>query len=123
MFGGSIRIPLPTTVTLHRAGEPTQDDYGNDVATLTSVPVPGCVVWPSDANSGGSNEQNQARDTVITGLTVLAPAGTVVAATDQMSVPGYGEPFDVVGLPASWGPSPLTGTHAGVQVSLRRVTG
>lgn len=122
MFGG-IRIPLPVTVTLHRAGTPTEDEYGNDVATETAVPVPGCAVWPSDPNAAGANEQLQARDTVITGLTVLAPAGTVVAATDRMSVPGYGEPFDVVGLPASWGPSPLTGTHAGVQVSLRRVSG
>lgn len=112
--------PGPTTVTLLRAGPPGQDGYGNDVLTETSVAVPGCVVWPSAASS--SDELTAGRDTVITGLTVLAPPGTAVAPVDRVQVPGYDGTFDVVGQPADW-TSPLTGSRAGVQVSLRRVTG
>lgn len=116
----TVPVLQPTTVTLLRAAPAGQDGYGNDTLTFTAVTVPGCVVWPSAASS--SDELTAGRDTVITGLTVLAPPGTLVAPADRMQVPGYPETFDVVGQPAAW-ISPLTGTRPGVQVSLRRVTG
>lgn len=110
-------FPFGRTVTVRSttvAAEP--DTYGNDVLTSTSVDVHGCVVWPRE-----SSELAGGRDTVTSGLNVLAPPGTAVKATDQVTVDGV--TYDVDGEPAVWGPSPFTGTQAGVLVTLTRVTG
>lgn len=111
--------PLGVTVTLLRVTAGAPDGYGNDTSTTSTLRVTGGAVWPV----GSNGEQIQARDTVGTELVWAAPFGTVVKATDQAIVDGYGtKPFNVVGEPFSW-TSPLTGTAACVEVRLLRVTG
>jgi hypothetical protein len=107
--------PFGETVTLLRSTVTGQDGYGNDVRTETEVEVAGCAVWPR-----GSTEQTAGRATVIVGLTAVLPPGTAVAATDRMRVRGL--VYAVDGEPGVW-TSPLTGTEAGTEVALTRVTG
>lgn len=108
--------PVGETVTFIRAGAPTQDDYGNDVpGTPAETDVAGCAVWPRT-----SNEDVQGRLQVIEGLNVVAPYGTDVGPQDRARVRGV--LYDVNGDPGEWR-SPLTGTKAGVQIELTRVTG
>lgn len=114
-------LPNGDTITIVRPGEATRDGYGNYVpGPPTEIPVTGCGVAPRDGSSAGDNELTDARDTVITGLTVYAPYGTDVRATDKMRVGG--QLYDVVGLPGSFR-SPFTGSTGPVVVSLELVTG
>src|SRR5690606_21170912 len=77
-------LPHGETVTIVRPGPPTQDEYGNDVpGTPVEIDVPGCGVAPRT-----SSEITDARDTVIVGLTLYAPAGTDLRATDRVRVGG-----------------------------------
>lgn len=108
--------PFGETVTVIRAGAPTQDDYGNDVpGPNVETPVGGCAVWPRT-----SSEDVQGRLQVLEGLNVVAPYGTDVRPHDRVRVRGV--LYDVDGDPGEWR-SPLTGTQAGVQIALTRVTG
>ena len=108
--------PFGETVTFLRPGPPAQDDYGNDVpGPDVEVVVAGCAVWPRS-----SSEDVQARLQVTEGLNVLAPYGTDVRSHDRAKVGGV--LYDVDGDPGEWRSS-LTGTRAGVQVSLTRITG
>jgi hypothetical protein len=114
-------LPHGDTVTIVRPGAPTRDGYGNYVpGPATEIAVPGCGVAPRDGTGAGNNELTDARDTVITGLTVYAPYGTDVRATDMMRVGG--ELYDVVGLPGSFR-SPFTASTGPVVVALELVTG
>jgi hypothetical protein len=108
-------------VTIIRPGPPTQDEYGNDVpGAPVEIEVPGCAIAPRDGSGAGSNELTQARDTVIVGLTVYAPAGTDLRSTDQMRV--RGELYEVDGEAGAFR-SPFTGASGPVVAALRRVTG
>ncbi|MER7908305.1 hypothetical protein [Streptomyces sp. NPDC096068] len=66
-------------------------------------------------------EQQQARDTVIVGWTVYAPAGSDVRTTDRVLIRGVR--CEVTGQPGDWGRSPFTGTSGPVQFAADRVTG
>jgi hypothetical protein len=104
------------TITVLRAGEPTQDDYGNDVpGEDVETDIGGCAVWPRS-----SDEDNRARQQVTEGLNVVAPYGSDIRPHDRIRVRGL--LYEIDGEPGSWA-SPLTGTKAGVQVSLTRITG
>lgn len=108
--------PLGETITIVRPGAPTQDDYGNDVPDAPAeTSVAGCAVWPRT-----SGEDVQARLQVTEGLNVIAPYGTDVQPHDRVRVRGV--LYDVDGDPGEWR-SNLTGTKAGVQIELTRVTG
>ena len=108
-------------VTIVRPGAPTRDSYGNDVpGTPTEFPVHGCAVAPRDGTGAGANEIIDARDTVIVGLTLYAPYGTDIRATDQIRV--NGELYEVDGQPGSFR-SPFTGSTGPVVVALELVTG
>jgi hypothetical protein len=114
-------LPQGDTVTIVRPGTPTQDAYGNDVpGAPTEITVSGCGVAPRDSTGSASNELTDARDTVISGLTLYAPYGTDIRATDRIRVAG--ELFEVVGLPGSFR-SPFTGSTGPVVASLELVTG
>lgn len=114
-------LPHGDTVTIVRPGAPTRDGYGNYVSgPPTEIPVSGCGVSPRDSTGSAANELTGARDTVISGLTVYAPYGTDVRATDRMRVGGV--LYEVVGLPGSFR-SPFTGSTGPVVVSLELVTG
>ena len=104
------------TVVIIRSGPPTQDDYGNDVpGALVETAVAGCAVWPRT-----TSEDVQARQQVLEGVSIVLPFGTDVLPTDRVRVRGV--LYDVDGDPGEW-QSALTGTKAGVQVDLTRVTG
>lgn len=117
--GQSVTL-IRRTLRVDGGGHPVRDDYGNDLYTATNIVVAGCAVWTSDGNASGANEDVQGRDTVISGLVVVFPVGTAVAAVDQVSVDGV--VHDVTGATSSW-QSPFTGTAVGPQVHLKRVTG
>jgi hypothetical protein len=105
------------TVTLIRRTRTGTDADGNDVWTDTPVVVPRCAVWPRTAVetlAGGR------QDTSIVGLSLLAPPGTVIAVTDRITARGL--TWEVDGEPGVWD-SALTGSRAGVEVALRRVSG
>lgn len=114
-------LPQGDMVTIVRPGPATEDSYGNDVpGTPTEIPVPGCGIAPRDSTGSASSELTDARDTVISGLTLYAPYGTEIRATDRIRVGG--KLFEVVGLPGSFR-SPFTGSTGPVVASLELVTG
>lgn len=110
-------FPFGESITVHARSSTAQDDYGDPIVgdDGPGVVVDGCAVWPR-----ASTENTNGQDLVVTGLTVLAPPGTAITATDQVSI--RGDRYNVVGDVAAYR-SPLTGTDAGVEVQLERVTG
>lgn len=114
-------LPHGDTVTIVRPGPPTEDEYGNDVpGPPTEIPVLGCGVAPRDGTGSGANERTDARDTVITGLTLYAPYGTDIRATDKVRVGG--DLYEVEGQAGSFR-SPFTASTGPVVVALELVTG
>lgn len=114
-------LPQGDTVVIVRPGPATQDSYGNDVpGTPTEIPVPGCGIAPRDGTGSAANELTDARDTVISGLTLYAPYGTDIRATDRVRVAG--QLYEVEGLPGSFR-SPFTGSTGPVVAALQLVTG
>lgn len=114
-------LPHGDVVTIVRPGPSTQDEYGNDKpGPPIEIPVTGCGIAPRDSTGSGSNELTDARDTVITGLTLYAPYGTDIRATDRIRVGG--ELYEVEGLPGSFR-SPFTGSTGPVVAALELVTG
>lgn len=110
-----MNFPFGETVTLRTRTVTGHDGDGNDVYGSTSSTVPNVPVWPRN-----SSELVQGQDTLIVGLWVLLPPGTDVSAVDVVTV--YGKDYSVDGEPGLYR-SPFTGTDAGVQVALTRVTG
>lgn len=117
-----------TVVRIRRA--PTLDDDGNVVRDSRGQPVlgtpaetnfKGCVVTPRAETPQVGGSEQQARDTVITGYTVYAPAGSDFLTTDQVRI--RGEVCEITGRPGDWGRSPFTGTRGPVQFAADRVTG
>lgn len=107
--------PYGETVRLCSRTVNGTDAHGNDTYTETSTDIPGVPVWPR-----GSSEMVQGQDTTVVGLWALLPPGTDVMFVDRVIV--RGQAYEVDGEPAVQS-SPLTGTNAGVQVALKRVTG
>lgn len=114
-------LPQGDTVTIVRPGPATEDAYGNDVpGPPTEIPIAGCGVAPRDSTGSAANEMTDARDTVISGLTLYAPYGTDVRATDKVRIGGI--MYEVIGLPGSFR-SPFSGSTGPVVVALELVTG
>lgn len=96
------------TVTVVRP--PGRDRFGDPRSgTAIEHDIPGCLIAP-----GPSTENLDAANQVDTHLSVYAPSGADITATDQVRV--RGELYQVVGQPRRW-----AGT--GVEIALRRVTG
>ncbi|MFI8872496.1 hypothetical protein [Streptomyces sp. NPDC055243] len=76
---------------------------------------------PRQSTPQVGGDDQQARDTVIVGWTVYAPAGSDWRTTDQVRV--RGEVCEITGEPGDWGRNPFTGTHGPVQFAADRVTG
>lgn len=115
-------LPHGDTVTILRPGPATtQDIYGNDVpGAVAEISVSGCAVAPRDGTGSGPNEIVDARDTVISGLTLYAPFGTDIRATDRVRVGG--DVYEVEGRVGSFR-SPFSGSTGPVVVALELVTG
>lgn len=115
-------LPQGDTVTILRPGAATaQDIYGNDVpGAVTEIPIPGCALAPRDGTGSGVNEIVDARDTVISGLTLYAPFGTDIRATDRVRVGA--DVYEVEGSTGTFR-SPFTGSTGPVVAALELVTG
>lgn len=108
------------TVTQIKRVATGQDGYGKDIFAETRTNIPNVGIAPRDANGTGGNEDVNARDTVIVGLTLLMPSGSQVSAVDRFVVRGdlwevYGQPESII--------SPFTGWNPGLPVAIGRVTG
>lgn len=110
-------VVFTVPVTLNKRVKSGQDALGNDTFTTTAATVAG-VFAP-----GGSSEQVQGQDVVITQPTVYLLTGTDVSAVDSLTVNGLA--YEVDGQPEDWPPSPFSGWQPdySVVVRLRRVTG
>jgi hypothetical protein len=108
-----VTFPFGQTVTLVKRVKSGTDAFGNDVFSTTSVDVLGAFT------PGGSSEQVQGQDVVITQPTVYLPAGTDVSAVDAIDVAG--DRYEVDGSPNDWR-NPFTGWRPGVEVKLKRVS-
>lgn len=109
-------FPQGETIVILRPGVPVRDSAGNHVpGPDQEIPVPGCPVWPTS-----TDERLNAQDQTVEALTALVPYDVDVHATDRVRV--YGRVFTVRGEAQAW-QSPLTGTRAGRQIQLERVTG
>lgn len=115
--------PYGETITRIRRGpSPGRDARGQPIpGPLTETAVPGCVVTPRTEGPPVGGDQQQARDTVIVGFTVYAPAGTDVLTTDQFRI--RGAVCEVTGEPGDWGRNPFTGLAGPIQFAADRVTG
>jgi hypothetical protein len=108
-------FPFGATVTVLRPGG--VDQFGDPSGSGTTHTVAGCALAPRT-----SNEDIQGRgDTVIVGLTLYAPYGSDITATDKIQIPG-GLIYEVVGEPGQW-LNPKTGSTPGMAVALQRVAG
>lgn len=111
-----------TVLRLRRGPSPGRDSRGQPIpGTIAEHPVAGCVVTPRSASPAVGGAEQQARDTVIVGYTVYAPAGSDWRTTDQVRI--RGEVCEITGEPGDWGRSPFTGTRGPVQFAADRVTG
>lgn len=108
-------FPFGVPVTLLKRVKTGTDAFNNDVFN----DVPQGTVTGAFA-PGGSVEQIQGRDMVITQPTVYLPAGTDLGAVDAVEIGAL--QYEVDGDPHNW-VNPWTGWRAGLEVRLRRVTG
>jgi hypothetical protein len=115
--------PFGETVRVLRTGtSPGRNPRGQPLPGVDeSFDLVGCVVTPRAETPQVGGDQQQARDTVIVGWTVYAPAGTPLRTTDRVQIRGV--VCDITGEPGDWGNSPFTGTRGVLQFAADRVTG
>jgi hypothetical protein len=115
--------PFGETVRILRTGaSPGRDARGQPLpGPDQSFDITGCVVTPRAETPSVGGDQQQARDTVIVGWTVYAPAGTVLRTTDKARIRGV--VCDITGEPGDWGRNPFAGMRGPVQFAADRVTG
>lgn len=81
----------------------------------TSFPIRGCLLAPSLGSGQAASREGAALEhTVVTGASLLAPAGADILAADRIEAGGV--LWEVEGDVGDWG-------SAGTQVSLRRASG
>lgn len=101
------------TVTVERATGPAPR-HGEPPAAVTTMQVSGCTVLPRTS----SEDIDPRANTVIVGLTLIAPGGTDLRATDV--VVWQGERYEVEGEPGDYR---KRGASKAVVAALRRVMG
>ena len=120
------------TVTLNVRTRTGEDDYGNDVFTVTSQDVDNCPVWPrvNATFQGGTEVVQGERDTVYAGVATVIPASiNVDGVADELhpkvidSVTIGGVTYEVDADPGDYTQSPLTGHGIGWMLNLKKVTG
>lgn len=92
------------------------DQYGDPTGTPDDETLDGCMVAPRTS----TDVDGRGRQGVVVGLTLYAPYGTDIVATDQLTVDG--EPYEIDGEPGPW-KSPFSGWEAGIEVALTRAEG
>lgn len=109
-------FPFGVTVEVERG---SRDRFG-DIAYAVSHTIPGCAVAPRS-----SSEDNDARTSVIVGLTLYGPYGADLQSDDRVVIPGP-EPrarrtWRVIGEAGSWH-HPMTNWKPGFEAALERVS-
>lgn len=123
-------LPTPWTVGLRRWSQSGRDAHGNPVQEHAApVAVAVHAVYPRVAEEPEEPNRWQTRE----GLTVLAPAGTVVGEHDRVVWPFVvddagavllaGDEFEVDGHVGDWTKGPWAHPTAGVSFDLTRVEG
>jgi hypothetical protein len=82
--------------------------------------VVGCGIAPRDSGGASGREILQGRDTVITDVTLYAPSGTDLRATDRVRI---NDVLYEVNGPAGAFASPFTGSQGPVVAALTQTTG
>lgn len=83
------------TDTVTRLRGRTRDNFGNLAGTDVPAPISGCSVQPL-----GGSEQTATGQSAETNMTLYAPAGTDLLATDRVSYDG--RTYAVNGPPKNW---------------------
>lgn len=101
-------------IVVHRPST-ERDRFGQAAGFLPDRPVRGCVIVPRTS----SEDASQRTDQTIIGVTVYAPGGTDIVATDQITARGVR--WQVDGMPGDY--RSAGGQRKAVAVNLRRVEG
>jgi hypothetical protein len=120
-FGETV-VRIRRTPQVDGDGKVVRDARGQPVlGAPVEVDFTGCVVTPRAETPQVGGAEQQARDTVITGYTVYAPAGSDFVTTDQVRI--RGAVCGITGFPGDWGRSPFTGTQGPIQFAADLVSG
>lgn len=107
--------PFGETVTLLATSVSGADALGNDILTTTPTVYTNVPVWPI-----GDSEDTAGRDQVVATHAALLPSGSPVKAQDRIQ--WQGNTFEIDGEPNEH-TNPITGSSAGVLVTIKLVTG
>lgn len=109
--------PYRVTVTRIAATVTGLDAYGNDSLTEVRRELAAQACWPTDVV-----EDTDGRQTVTSGMKLVLDPGTSVGQQDRFEIGGVR--FEVTAV-QDWTNvrNPWTGEGAGVEVTLKRVTG
>jgi hypothetical protein len=96
-----------------------QDDYGDDIYTMTTVTLDGCVISPGNTSEDINGTASVTSDVILHvpvrfGITGPGPF-------DRMILPD-GNTYLIAGIPKAW-QSPFTGTKSMIEIPLQLVTG
>lgn len=123
---GAVRHPAGETITVTRKGVPTgaDDEQGNPViGPDTTFDIDYVALAPSAGVSGaGASDETAAAygAVVVTGFTLFLPYGTVLHASDRITIRGV-EGWQVEGDTEATGwRNPFNGLTPGSVVSVRR---
>lgn len=112
-----MNLTTPFTIGVKRYQTGAKDAHGN---TLDTWADPISVGVYSIAPATSDEPYENGRESIVTGLTVLAPAGTEIDARDLVVIDN--EDYTVEGDIANWNQGPF-GWSPGVQINLKRVEG
>lgn len=123
MSGGA---PFPAGVTVKVFHATGTNRYGDTTYAADPELVAGCGVGSPSGTRGylgtrASAEFTDRRDTTVMGLTLYAPHGSPISATDQVELPD-GSRWHVNGPPSDL-VSPYSGWSPGMEVNLQEVRG
>lgn len=117
MVSVPMTLPTPFTIGVKRHVAGSVDRYNNPTDTW-SAPVAVLVYGIVPTSSDEPFEIG--RNAVVTGLTVLAPVGTVIGAKDRVVIDS--DEYEVDGDIADWSNGPFSWSP-GMEIKLKRAVG
>lgn len=110
-------FPTPFTIGVKRYQEGAVDRYNNPTTSWLSAVA---VLVYSIAPTSSDEPFEAGRNAVITGLSVLAPVGTVIGPKDRVVIDSV--EYVVDGAIADWSKGPFAWSP-GIEIKLKKVTG
>lgn len=111
-------IPAPHSITVKRQQLGAVDAHGNPTVTYST---PETIAVHGIAPGASAESVAAGRNVDSVAWTVYAPAGTVIAAADVVTVAGVD--YEVNGDSLDWTRGPWPNAAAGVVIELRRRSG